>query len=99
MVRAPPRTTTKGAGQKVLLVDGREYLGDAFLQGPVRYTRYAQWALFLLTGLRDIHSPNVRRWISLAVNRLKHIFNPDPELSFASATVCPSTPGAELVGI
>jgi hypothetical protein len=38
------------------------------------------WALLLLSGLRDIDAPDVLRSISLAVNGLKHLFNPSPEV-------------------
>src|SRR2546425_7823412 len=70
------RPSSKRARQKVLLVNSGEYLRGASLERPVRYTRHAQRALLLLPGFRDIHSPDVRRLISLAVHRLKHGFNP-----------------------
>ena len=57
----PPRPSAKRARQKVLLVDGGQYLRGASLERPVRYTRHAQRALLLLPGFRDIHSPNIRR--------------------------------------
>ena len=76
LMGTPPRPTAKRAWQKVLLINGRQYLRGASLEGPVSYTRHAQRAFLLLTGFRDIHSPNVRRSISLAVYRLKHGFNP-----------------------
>src|SRR5215471_15603606 len=79
LMGTPPRPSTKRAWQKVLLVYGGEYLSDASLERPVRYTRHAQRAFLLLSGFRDIHSPNVGRLISLAVNRLKHRFNPLPK--------------------
>jgi hypothetical protein len=75
-----PGTTTERARQKILLVDGREYLGDASLQSPVSNTRHTQGALLLLSGLRDIYSPDIRRSVSPTVNRLKHLFDPDLEV-------------------
>ena len=68
-------------------------------RAPVRYTRHAQRAFLLLSGLRNMHSPNIRRLISLTVYRLKHGSTHTSKLSFASGTVCPSTPGAESVAI
>jgi hypothetical protein len=47
-----------------------------FFGVPVRYTRHAQRAFLLLSGFRNIHSPNIRRLISLTVYRLKHGLNP-----------------------
>src|SRR5216684_1340656 len=75
----PPRSSPKRARQKILLVDGGEYLRGASLKRPVCDTRDAQRAFLVLAGLGDIHSPDVRRVIPLAVNRLKHRLNPDPE--------------------
>jgi hypothetical protein len=74
-----PRPSTIRARQKLLLVNGRQYLRCASLERPISNARNAQWALLLLTGFRDIHSPDVRRSIPLPVNRLKHRFNPLPE--------------------
>jgi hypothetical protein len=68
-------------------------------RGPVSNTRHAQRALLLLSGLRDVDSPDVRRSISLAVNGLKHLFNPDPEALLRLRHRLPIHPGAELVGI
>jgi len=76
LMGTPPRSTAKRACQKVLLVNGGQHLRGASLKRPVRYTRHAQRALLVLPGFRDIHSPDVRRLISLAVHRLKHSFNP-----------------------
>src|ERR1700746_356718 len=95
LMGTPPRPSAKRAGQKVLLINGRKYLRGASLERPVRNTRNAQRAFLLLPGFRDIHSPNIRRCIPLAVHRLKHGFNPYLEVLLASGTVCPSTPGAE----
>jgi hypothetical protein len=49
------------------------------LDRPVTDTRDAQGALFLFTGLWDVHAPNCRCGISLAVYGLKHGFNPHLE--------------------
>ena len=48
----------------------------ASLERPVGYTRHAQRAFLLLPGFRDIHAPDSRRVVSLAVDGLKHGFNP-----------------------
>src|SRR5438045_2280213 len=61
VVGTPLRTPTKRARQKVLLINGGQYLRGASLERPVGYTRHAQWAFLLLPGFRDVHSPNVRR--------------------------------------
>ena len=42
MMSAPPRSSAKRARQKVLLVDGRQHLGSAALERPVRDSRDAQ---------------------------------------------------------
>src|ERR1039458_4336883 len=57
---APSRPTAKRARQKVLLINGGQHLCGASLECPVRYTRHAQRALLLLSGLRNIHSPNIQ---------------------------------------
>src|SRR5439155_24337488 len=72
----PSRPTAKRARQKVLLINGGQHLCGASLERPVRDTRHAQRAFLLLSGLRNIHSPNIRRLISLTVYRLKHGLNP-----------------------
>ena len=63
-----------------MLVDGGEYLGGTSLECPVRCTRNTQWAFFLLSGFWNIHSPNVRRLLSLALDGLKHRVNPIPKV-------------------
>jgi hypothetical protein len=75
----PPGASAKRARQKVLLVDGGEYLSGASLERPVRDTRHAQRAFLVLTGLGYIHAPDIRRVIALTVDGLKHRFNPVPE--------------------
>src|SRR5271157_5334652 len=82
LMGTPPGSSTKRARQKVLLVNGGEYLSDASLERPVRYARNTQRAFLLLSGFRDIHSSDVRRLISQAVNGLKHRLNPVPEALF-----------------
>src|SRR5215831_21176317 len=67
------------ARQKIRLVDGRQYLGSAALERPVVDAGDAQWALFPLASLRDIHAPDVRCPISLAVNGSEHRLHPFPE--------------------
>src|SRR5712692_11038233 len=64
----PPRPSPKRARQKILLVDGGQYLSGASLKRPVCDTRHAQRAFLMFSGLRDIHAPDVRRLVSLTVN-------------------------------
>ena len=64
------------AWKKILLVDGRQHLRGTSLKRPVRYSGYAQRAHLLLSRLRNIDSPNIRRSISLSVYGLQHARNP-----------------------
>ena len=59
--------------------DGRQHLGGAALERPVVDAGDAQRALFPLARLRDIHAPDVRCPISLAVNGSEHRLHPFPE--------------------
>src|ERR1019366_7202282 len=61
---AQPCPSAERAWQEVLLVDGGENLGRAALERPVRNSRNAERALFLLAGLRDIDASDVWRSIS-----------------------------------
>lgn len=79
LMGAPPRPSAKRAWQKLLLVDGGEYLSGTSLERPVGYTRNTQRAFLLLSGFGNIHSSYVRHLISLAVHRLKHHLNPSVE--------------------
>src|SRR6516164_9831131 len=79
MVGSPFRTSAKWARQKIRLVDGRQHLGGAALERPVVDAGDAQRALFPLARLRDIHAPDVRCPISLAVNGSEHRLHPFPE--------------------
>src|SRR6202163_2130012 len=79
MMGAPSWPSAKRARQKVLLVNGRQHLSGAALERPVRDSRDAQGAFLLLAGFRDIDTPDVRRSISLAVDRLKHRIDPFSE--------------------
>src|SRR5712691_8316698 len=76
LMGTPPRPSTKRARQKVLLINGGEYLRGASLERPVGYTRHTQRAFLLLSGFRNIHAPDGRRLVSLAVDGLQHGFNP-----------------------
>jgi len=96
LMGTPPRPTTKRARQKVLLINGGEYLRGASLERPVGYTRHAQRAFLLHPGFRDIHPPDVRRWISLAVYRLKHGFNPYLEALFRLRRSLPVHPRSRV---
>src|SRR4029077_18885994 len=79
MMSAELWPATEGAGQKVLLINGRQHFGRAALERPVGDSRHAKWPLFRLAGFGDIDPPDIRRSISLAVNGLEHRLYPSIE--------------------
>src|SRR5260370_16369829 len=62
--------------EEVRLVDGRQLLGGGAPERPGVDARDAQRALFPFARLRDIHAPDVRCPISLAVNGSEHRLHP-----------------------
>jgi MFS superfamily sulfate permease-like transporter len=95
LVGASSSTSAKRAGQKILFIDGGQHLRDTSLECPVGNSWHPEGAHFLLAGLRDIDTPYIWRAVPFTVNRLHH----SSKSSFASVTVCPSTPAADLAGI
>src|ERR1700704_4741415 len=75
-VGASSGTSAERARQKVLLVNGRQYLRGTSLESLVRYSGHPERALFLLSGLRNIDTPYLRRSISPTVDGLQHACNP-----------------------
>src|SRR4029077_16754568 len=61
----------KNPAHKWRIAPVRRFVGAP---GPLHKARPA--AFLLLPGFRNIHSPNIRRLISLTVYRLKHGLNP-----------------------
>ena len=76
MVGASSGPSAERAGQKILLVDGRQNLRGTPLKGSVRYSGHPERALLLLSGLRNIDTSYIRRSISLSVYGLQHGCNP-----------------------
>src|SRR5206468_7947929 len=76
LVGASAGPSAERAWKKILLVDGRQHLRGTSLKRPVCYGGHAQRAHLLLSGLRDIDTPYIRRSISLSVDGLQHGCNP-----------------------
>jgi hypothetical protein len=67
----------KATRQEILLVNGGQHLGGAALQCPITDTGHPQGALLLFAGLGDVHPPDRRCRVSLAMYRFEHRLDPD----------------------
>jgi len=93
MVGSPFRPSPNEQGKKS--PRKADTLGGAALRADAGRQR----AFFALARLRDIHTPDVRCPISLAVNGSEHRLHPFPEGLLCLSHGLAVTPGAERFGI